>query len=68
MMLPNAAVNFTTSMGVNDSPGCPPMVPLMPEMLLINATTYIVLMGIKNTAISGWQWRVNLEEGRRYIC
>ncbi len=38
-MLPNAAVNFTTSMGVRDVPGVPPIVPLIPEILLINATT-----------------------------
>jgi SAM-dependent methyltransferase len=37
-MLPKAEVNFTTSTGDKDSPGFPPIVPLMPEMLLINAT------------------------------
>jgi hypothetical protein len=35
---PNAAVNFTISKGVRFSPVFPPTVPLMPEMLLINAT------------------------------
>ena len=37
-MQPNADANFTISIGVRDSPGFPPMVPRMPEMLLINAT------------------------------
>jgi hypothetical protein len=35
---PNAAENFTISRGVRFSLGLPPIVPLMPEMLLINAT------------------------------
>ena len=35
---PKAAVNFTTSIGERVSPGLPPMVPLIPEILLINAT------------------------------
>jgi len=35
---PNAAVNFTMSMGDSVSPGLPPMVPRIPDMLLINAT------------------------------
>jgi hypothetical protein len=35
---PNADVNFTISKGDKVSPGLPPIVPLMPEMLLINAT------------------------------
>jgi hypothetical protein len=36
--LPKAALNLTVSRGDKVSPGLPPMVPLMPEMLLINAT------------------------------
>lgn len=32
------AVNFTMSTGVNPSPGFPPMVPLIPEIDLINVT------------------------------
>jgi len=51
-MLPNAAVNFIISTGVRLVPGVPPIVPLIPEMLLINATTnsskvndYIRLIG-----------------------
>ena len=35
---------FTTSNGVRDSPGFPPMVPLIPEMLLINAKFKILRM------------------------
>jgi hypothetical protein len=35
---PKAAVNFTTSIGDSVSPGFPPIVPLIPDMLLINAT------------------------------
>lgn len=35
---PYAEVNFTTSMGDKDSPGFPPIVPLIPDMLLISAT------------------------------
>jgi hypothetical protein len=38
IMEPNAAVYFTISMGVRPSPAAPPMVPLMPEMDLINVT------------------------------
>jgi hypothetical protein len=38
MMLPKAAVNFTISTGDRFSPGIPPIVPRMPDMLLINAT------------------------------
>jgi hypothetical protein len=38
-MLPNAAVNFIMSTGVRLVPGVPPIVPLIPEILLINATT-----------------------------
>jgi hypothetical protein len=41
---PNAAVYFTTSNGVRDSPGFPPIVPLIPEMLLINAKFQILRM------------------------
>ena len=36
--VPKADVNRTISNGVRPDPGFPPMVPLMPEMLLINAT------------------------------
>ena len=35
---PNAAVYFTMSNGDKVSPGFPPIVPRMPEILLINAT------------------------------
>src|ERR1700722_2833848 len=35
---PKAAVNLTTSSGDRVSPGFPPIVPLIPEILLINAT------------------------------
>jgi NADH:ubiquinone oxidoreductase subunit H len=35
--VPNAAVNFTISTGVRLSPVFPPIVPLIPEILLINA-------------------------------
>jgi hypothetical protein len=38
MLLPKAAVYITTSNGERDSPGFPPIVPLIPEMLLISAT------------------------------
>lgn len=38
---PKAAVYFTTSKGLSDSPGFPPIVPLIPEMLLINAKLMI---------------------------
>jgi membrane-associated phospholipid phosphatase len=34
---PNAAVYFTTSNGESDSPGNPPIVPLMPDILFISA-------------------------------
>lgn len=34
---PYAAVYFTTSSGESDSPGNPPIVPLMPEILFISA-------------------------------
>jgi len=37
-LLPNAAVYFTMSNGESVVPGFPPIVPLIPEMLLINAT------------------------------
>src|SRR5690606_31638266 len=39
---PNAAVNFTMSIGVNASPGRPPMVPRIPEMDLINVMWNVV--------------------------
>ena len=38
MLLPKAEVYITTSKGERDSPGFPPIVPLIPEILLINAT------------------------------
>jgi hypothetical protein len=38
MIFPKAAVKRTMSIAVNDSPGLPPIVPLIPEILLINAT------------------------------
>jgi hypothetical protein len=41
---PKAAVYFTTSNGLSDSPGFPPIVPLIPEMLLINAKLNILRM------------------------
>jgi hypothetical protein len=47
-MLPNADENFTTSIAVSASPGLPPMVPLIPEILLINATEQ-KFRGGKNT-------------------
>ncbi|MFM1794295.1 MAG: hypothetical protein RL642_680, partial [Bacteroidota bacterium] len=34
---PNAAVYFTTSKGDNDSLGFPPIVPLIPDILLMSA-------------------------------
>jgi len=62
-MLPNAAVNFTMSTGVRLVPGVPPIVPLIPEMLLINATTnsskvndYIRLIGITKIRIEKGIW------------
>jgi hypothetical protein len=36
--LPNAAANLTISRGVRFSPGLPPIVPLIPEILLIKGT------------------------------
>jgi hypothetical protein len=44
IMLPNEAVNLTISIAVKDSPGFPPIVPLMPEMLLINATKTVLIL------------------------
>jgi hypothetical protein len=38
MIFPKAAVKRTMSIAVKDSPGLPPIVPLIPEILLINAT------------------------------
>ena len=62
-MLPNAAVNFTMSTGVRLVPGVPPIVPLIPEMLLINATTnsskvndYIRLIGVTKIRIEKGIW------------
>jgi hypothetical protein len=52
MILPNAAENFTISTGVRFSPGNPPMVPLIPDMLLINAKCITVYwLGGKNTEL-----------------
>jgi hypothetical protein len=34
---PNAAVYFTTSNGDKETPGFPPIVPLIPEMLFMSA-------------------------------
>jgi hypothetical protein len=36
--VPNAAANFTTSTGVNASPGFPPIVPRIPEIDFIKVT------------------------------
>ena len=62
-MLPNAAENFTISTGVRLVPGVPPIVPLIPEMLLINATTnsskvndYIRLIGVTKIRIEKGLW------------
>ena len=62
-MLPNAAVNFTISTGVRLVPGVPPIVPLIPEILLINATTnsskvndYIRLIGVTKISIETGIW------------
>jgi hypothetical protein len=41
IIFPNEAVNFTTSIAVSELPGMPPIVPLIPDMLLINATVKI---------------------------
>jgi hypothetical protein len=38
IQVPYAAVNFTISSGVRFSLGLPPIVPRIPEILLINAT------------------------------
>jgi hypothetical protein len=46
MMVPYAAANFTISTGVRLSPGFPPIVPLIPEMLFINDKA-IILRGQK---------------------
>ena len=43
-------MNFTTSIGVKEVPGFPPMVPLMPEIDLINAM--ILVSGISSAKIS----------------
>jgi len=45
MMVPKAAVNFTMSRGVRLSPGVPPMVPLIPEILFISANTFGLWFG-----------------------
>jgi 2-polyprenyl-3-methyl-5-hydroxy-6-metoxy-1,4-benzoquinol methylase len=65
IMLPNAAVNFTTSIAVSASPGFPPIVPLMPDILLINATETI-FRGAK-IQVSGVRGRTS--DGQCvYIC
>ena len=45
-----AAVNFTISAGVRFSPGLSPMVPLIPDMLLISGT--VCILGGKNTSFN----------------
>ena len=64
-MLPNADVNFIMSTGVRLVPGVPPIVPLIPEILLINATTnsskvndYIRLIGITKIRIEKGIWLI----------
>ena len=47
MILQNAAVNFMMSGGVKLFPGSPPIVPLIPDMLLISATLLCCLMDLK---------------------
>jgi hypothetical protein len=39
--VPKAAVNLTTSIGVNALPGAPPIVPRIPEIDLIKATDFL---------------------------
>jgi len=63
MIVPNAAVNLTISTGVRLVPGVPPRVPLIPEILLINATTnsskvndYIRLIGATKIRIEKGIW------------
>jgi hypothetical protein len=62
-MLPKAAVNLMISTGVRLVPGVPPIVPLIPEILLINATTnsskvndYIRLIGVAKVRIEKGIW------------
>ena len=62
-MLPNADVNFTISTGVRLVPGVPPIVPLIPEILLINATTnsskvndYVRLIRVTKIRIEKGLW------------
>ena len=43
--VPYAAVKRTTSSGLKVSPGLPPIVPLIPEMLLINAIIHSFASG-----------------------
>jgi hypothetical protein len=38
-----AAANLTISTGVKALPGCPPIVPLIPEIDLINVMSYLFL-------------------------
>ena len=42
VQVPNAEANLTMSTGVNPAPGFPPIVPLIPEIDFINATTYFL--------------------------
>jgi hypothetical protein len=44
-MIPKAAVNLTMSVGVNESPGFPPIVPRIPEIDFINVTGFIFFSG-----------------------
>jgi len=58
---PKAAVYFTTSNGDSDSPGFPPIVPLIPEMLLINAKFKILRMqNYKIKAVSSIKYDFNM--------
>jgi hypothetical protein len=44
---------MTTSSGESDSPGFPPIVPLIPEMLLINATgEFLACQNYKKNMVS----------------
>jgi hypothetical protein len=53
IIFPKEAVNFTISIAVSDSPGTPPIVPLIPDMLLISATVvfYSGFLDGKNKAL-----------------
>ena len=54
MLLPKAAVYITTSNGERDSPGFPPIVPLIPEMLLISATGEFLGFQIYKKKVVSW--------------